>query len=65
MYERGEMSREEFERVRTLLGGQLRQELNVPVPPQPTAAEASPPDTNIQAVPPGPQSPPPPEAPPP
>ena len=37
LYERGEMSREEFERVRTLLTGQLRKELNVPAPAAPPA----------------------------
>jgi multidrug resistance efflux pump len=62
LYERGEMSREEFERVKALLTGQLRRELNVPAPAAP--AESRPVDTNIQAAPPDPQSPPPPEAPP-
>jgi hypothetical protein len=68
LYEEGEMSREEFERVKALLSGQLRQELNVPAPPAPEAPPAvngtAPADTNVQASPPGPQSPPPPEAPP-
>lgn len=61
LYERGEMSREEFERVKALLTGQLRRELNVSAPP---TAEPHPIDTNIQAASPDPQSPPPPEAPP-
>ncbi len=61
LYERGEMSREEFESVKTLLAGQLRREMNVPAPaaPSPAAVEAPPADTNIQATPPSPQSPPP------
>jgi hypothetical protein len=67
LYEQGEMSREEFESIRTLLTGRLRQELNVPAAPavSPPAAEPPPTETNITAVSPGPQSPPPPEAPPP
>jgi hypothetical protein len=64
LYERGEMSREEYDRVKTLLAGQLRKEMNVPAPPAAPAITESP-DTNIQAQPPTPQSPPPPEAPPP
>jgi hypothetical protein len=62
LYERGEMSQEEYDRVRALLAGQLRKEMNVPAPPAIT--ESPTPDTNIQARPPGPQSPLPPEAPP-
>jgi hypothetical protein len=61
LYERGEMSREEYDSVKALLAGQLRKELNVPAPPAVTEAPAV--DTNIQAQPPGPQSLPPPEAP--
>jgi hypothetical protein len=67
LYEQGEMSREEFESVKALLSGQLRQANNVSAPltqPPPAASEAPPLDTNVQATPPGPQSPPPPEAPP-
>jgi hypothetical protein len=33
MFERGEMSQEEFERIRAHLGGQLREELDVKVAP--------------------------------
>ena len=62
LYERGEMSQEEYDRVRLLLAGQMRKRLNVPTSPAPPAA---PPETNIQAAPPGPQTPPPPGAPPP
>jgi hypothetical protein len=76
LYERGEMSREEFESVKVLLAGQLRKEMNVPdrggdgelvvleeedaSPPDPPAPLV---DTNVQATPPGPQSPPPAEGP--
>ncbi|HKI36252.1 MAG TPA: SHOCT domain-containing protein [Gemmataceae bacterium] len=68
LYERGEMSREEFDRVKALLAGQLRKELNVPAPPAPVSsppAEAAPSDAIIPAVPPDRQSPPPPDTPPP
>ncbi len=61
LYERGEMSQEEFDRVKALLAAQLRREMNVPAPPAPAPPAAN---TNVQANPPGPQSPPPPEAPP-
>jgi len=68
LYERGEMSREEFESVKALLAGQLRRELNVPArsapAPAPPASEAPASETNVQANPPDPQSSPPPEAPP-
>jgi hypothetical protein len=57
LYERGQMSREEFEQVKALLAGRLRQEMNVPAPP--AASQPQPADTNIQAAPPDPQSPPP------
>jgi hypothetical protein len=63
LYERGEMSHDEYESVKALLAGQLRRQMNVPVPPTPAPAPS--PDTNIQATPPGPQAPPPPEPPPP
>jgi hypothetical protein len=66
LYERGEISREEFEKVKALLAGQLRREMNVPAPPvATTAVTADPPpaDTNVQATPPDRQSPTPPEAP--
>jgi hypothetical protein len=52
LYERGEMSREEFERVRALLAGQLRKEMNVPTPQAPSPA------TPPEAIPPPPQPPP-------
>lgn len=59
LYERGEMTQKEFEQVKALLAGQLRKEMNVPAP----AAPPRPPvDTNVQATPPGPQSPPPEES---
>ncbi len=54
LYERGDMSREEFERVRALLGKRLRKELAVPAPPPPAAQ--APPDG--QAPPPEPPAPP-------
>jgi hypothetical protein len=43
LYERGELSREEFERVRTLLGGRLRQDLQMPAAPVASAGGAEPP----------------------
>jgi hypothetical protein len=67
LYERGEMSREEYERVKALLTAQLRRELNVPAPETsaaPATADPTQIDTNVQARPPDPQSPPPPEPPP-
>ncbi len=36
LYERGELSPEEFTRIRGLLGERLRQEMAVPAPPAPT-----------------------------
>ena len=44
LYEQGTLSREEFERLRELLGSQLRQDLNVPpaVPATETAVRAAP-----------------------
>jgi len=43
LYERGELSPEEFERIRNLLGERIRQELDLTVPPP-----AAPSDTGIQ-----------------
>jgi hypothetical protein len=34
LYDQGLLSREEFERIRTKLGGRLRQEMDVPSPPE-------------------------------
>ena len=42
LYERGEISREEFDRIRNLLGERLREALDVPAAP-PTAPPPSPP----------------------
>jgi hypothetical protein len=44
LYERGKMSREEFERVKALLGKRMRKELQVPAPPAPPAEAAQPPE---------------------
>jgi hypothetical protein len=62
LYERGEMSAEEFDRVKALLAGQLRKEMNVPAPPVPFADldpdvpdEPPSPQTDIQSNPPRPQ----------
>lgn len=33
LYDRGELSREEFERIRAKLGGKMRKELQLPEPP--------------------------------
>jgi hypothetical protein len=64
LYEKGEMSREEYEQVRTLLAAQLRQEVgglnSRPVEPTPIPEEASPTETNVQSTPTEPQSLPPP-----
>ena len=38
LYDRGEISREEFDRIRTRLGGKMRQELQLPQSPAPPAA---------------------------
>jgi hypothetical protein len=46
LYERGELSREEFERIRAKLGKKLRKELDMPAPP------AAPPTPEVPAVPP-------------
>jgi hypothetical protein len=44
LYERGEISQQEYERLRALLGGQLRQALDVPAPsPEPEPPEPAPP----------------------
>jgi hypothetical protein len=68
LYERGEMSREEFESVRVLLTGQMRDGVSVAAPPAaastPAVAEAPAVDTNVQAAPPDPPSLPPAEPPP-
>jgi len=57
LYERGELSREEYERIRARLGQRLRQELKVPgkpseePPPSEPAGEppsSGPPDTGIR-----------------
>jgi hypothetical protein len=42
LYERGELSPEEFARIRELLGERLRREMQVPVPPQAPAGPGSP-----------------------
>jgi hypothetical protein len=46
LYEKGELSREEFERIRSRLGQQIRKDLNVPQrpPPESPPAEPSQPD---------------------
>jgi hypothetical protein len=40
LYEQGELSRDEYERIRARLGQRIREEIEVPAPP----AEGSPPD---------------------
>jgi hypothetical protein len=61
LYERGEMSPEEFERVKALLAGQLRRELKLPGPhpAAPPAADpvAPPAGTQVQVEPPPPNPP--------
>jgi hypothetical protein len=53
LYERGQMSREEFERVKALLSGRMRKELNVPAPAGPEQAiQAAPSAPPPQAIPP-------------
>jgi type VI protein secretion system component VasK len=42
LYEAGEMSEEEFRKVRTLLGGQIRRQLNLPAPQPRQDAQAGP-----------------------
>jgi hypothetical protein len=51
LYDQGQLSQEEFERIRNLLTGRLRQELEVPTQALPKSAPA------------GPENPPPPDAP--
>jgi hypothetical protein len=59
LYQRGEISREEFERLRTLLGGRLRERLQIPPKAEGSAS------TGQQPAPPGePPAEPPPPAPP-
>jgi Short C-terminal domain len=61
LYDRGELTREEFERIRGKLGSKLRQEMNVPAaakPPEPAKTEAP-----TQAEPTAAESPKPPEPP--
>jgi hypothetical protein len=57
LYERGEISKEEFERLRRLLGGQMRQALEVPAqqapPPAPGANPAGPGEHNGEGAGPG------------
>lgn len=50
LYEKGELSREEYERIRTLLGGKLREELHLPAGRPAGAAPAPGPQTGIQAI---------------
>jgi len=52
LYERGELSREEFERIRGKLGKRLRQELDMPVPPVVPVAPAVPPPNGESTAPP-------------
>jgi hypothetical protein len=63
LYDRGEITREEFERIRALLGQRLRQELDLKkpaAPPAPEAAAASPGSFRAEkpAAPPAPDAPP-------
>jgi len=64
LYEKGEMSREEYEQVRSLLAAQLRQEVRGPDSPSEISTtipdETSPVETNVQTAPTEPQSLPPP-----
>jgi hypothetical protein len=66
LYEQGEMSEEEFRKVRAVLGGQIRKQLNLPQPParqdgpvediqagQPAAPPASPPEPPSEGIRPG------------
>src|SRR5262249_24427158 len=57
LYERGQLSREEFEQIRAKLGAKLRKEMKVPVkadaaagsplaPAEPSPASSEPPDAN-------------------
>jgi hypothetical protein len=63
LYERGQMSREEFDRVRALLIGQVRQEINVPGVPAAPRVPPPPAVTPPPEAPPAPQGPPPAEPP--
>ncbi|HLJ95022.1 MAG TPA: SHOCT domain-containing protein [Gemmataceae bacterium] len=42
LYEKGQLSQEEFDRIRALLSTQLRRELDLPTTPPSTAAEQNP-----------------------
>jgi hypothetical protein len=57
LYERGELSAEEFARIRNKLGARIKQELELPPKPAAEGAEPTPPaaepDTNIRPGPPG------------
>jgi hypothetical protein len=57
LYEEGELSADEFARIRTRLGGQLKQELEIPPGPgtvgTPTPPPSPDPDPNIRPGPPG------------
>ena len=44
LYERGELSQEEFDRIKTLLTGQMREALNMPAAPAPNTANPPPPE---------------------
>jgi hypothetical protein len=54
LYERGELSREEFERIRGKLGNKLRKELDLPTAPAAPAAPAAPPPNGESPSPSGP-----------
>jgi len=55
LYDRGEISREEFERIRAKLGGELRKELDLPRSPPPPAPKPEP-GGNGATEPPGPSA---------
>ena len=61
LFDRGELSREEFERIRNLLGEQLRKDLHVPGAPQPQPVPPPAPESHVQAHPPQDGPPPPPD----
>jgi hypothetical protein len=52
LYERGELSREEYERIRNKLGSRLRKEMNVPKPPEasPDPTPPSPPEPPEEGI---------------
>jgi len=52
LYERGELSREEFERIRGKLGKRMRQELDLPAPPPAAPATPAGPLPNGESPPP-------------